>query len=250
MEVSRKFKGIWIPKEIWLDTDLPMMAKILWAELNSLHDNENGGCYASNEYLTNFLQITERRIQQLLKILKEKELIESIKSDGRIRKILLKNGGSFRVCPEKNFAPDPKKISPIPLEPYIQEEGIVENINNIRCNTKSQNSVSSSLDASRLVLFFISQIQKLDPKFKPTESQEKKWAQEIEKMHRVDDRSWKDIEEIIVYATTNDFWKGNVLSGKKLREKSTTFWTQLKKNPKDSRAYIGGKRLEEYDNLF
>ena len=42
---ARDFKGIWIPKEIWLSEQLSLMEKVLFVEIHSL-DNEDG-CYAS-----------------------------------------------------------------------------------------------------------------------------------------------------------------------------------------------------------
>ena len=44
MEQERAFKGIWIPKEIWLSQDLTMQEKIMLVEIDSL-DNESG-CFA------------------------------------------------------------------------------------------------------------------------------------------------------------------------------------------------------------
>ena len=52
--MDRDFKGIWIPKEIWLDERLNALDKIILAEINSL-DGEDG-CYASNQYLAEFCQ--------------------------------------------------------------------------------------------------------------------------------------------------------------------------------------------------
>ena len=50
MKENRDFKGVWIPKEIWLNTDLSIIEKVLLVEIDSL-DNSDRGCFASNEYL-------------------------------------------------------------------------------------------------------------------------------------------------------------------------------------------------------
>jgi len=65
-EMSRDFKGIWIPREIWLCKELSITEKSLWAEIHSLHDRSIGACYASNEYLSRFLQCTTRNVQYYL----------------------------------------------------------------------------------------------------------------------------------------------------------------------------------------
>jgi hypothetical protein len=84
-KLSRSFQGIWIPADIWLREDLLPLEKILLAEIQSLENPEKGGCFASNEYLSKFLGIKERRLQEMLSNLKEKKLIEVASFDGRQR---------------------------------------------------------------------------------------------------------------------------------------------------------------------
>ncbi len=59
---SRDFKGIWIPKEIWLSDQLSLMEKILFVEIHSL-DNERG-CFATNQYFADFFGLHPRRITE------------------------------------------------------------------------------------------------------------------------------------------------------------------------------------------
>lgn len=66
---SRDFKGVWIPKEIWLSDQLSLMEKVLFVEIHSL-DNEHG-CYASNRYFAEFFGISERQIRTYIASLKE-----------------------------------------------------------------------------------------------------------------------------------------------------------------------------------
>jgi hypothetical protein len=44
--MNRDFKGVWIPKDVWLDHNLTWMEKLLLVEIDSL-DAEKG-CFASN----------------------------------------------------------------------------------------------------------------------------------------------------------------------------------------------------------
>lgn len=85
--MNRDFKGIWIPREIWLAKDLSCIEKCLWAEIHSLFDRETGGCYASNEYLCEFFGIKERRLQEMMASLKSKGWIVQVSFDGRTRVI-------------------------------------------------------------------------------------------------------------------------------------------------------------------
>lgn len=82
--LSRKFLGIWIPREIWLRIDISPIEKILLAEIESL-GKDNSGCYASNEYLCRFMQVKERVLQRMLAHLKDLGLIKTSSFDGRTR---------------------------------------------------------------------------------------------------------------------------------------------------------------------
>ena len=56
MAIERDFKGIWIPKEIWLDSNLTWSEKMLLVEIDSLATLEKG-CIATNEYLSDFFNL-------------------------------------------------------------------------------------------------------------------------------------------------------------------------------------------------
>lgn len=45
-----------------------------------------------------------------------------------------------------------------------------------------------------------------------------RWAKDIEKMYRLDDRSWGDIEKAIDWAMNDSFWQKNIWSGANLRK--------------------------------
>src|SRR5262249_1678567 len=69
----RDFKGIWIPKEIWLSDQLSLTEKVLFVEIQSL-DNARG-CFASNAYFGEFFGLHPRRIAAHIASLKAKGLI-------------------------------------------------------------------------------------------------------------------------------------------------------------------------------
>lgn len=74
-ENNRKFKGVWIPAEYWLDENLTIMEVVLITEIDSL-DGENG-CFASNKHFADFLGVTSGRASQLITDLKEKGYIQA-----------------------------------------------------------------------------------------------------------------------------------------------------------------------------
>ncbi len=70
---SRDFKGVWIPREVWLSEQLSLMEKVLFVEIHSL-DNERG-CFASNHYFSEFFGIHPRRVAAHVSSLKSKGFI-------------------------------------------------------------------------------------------------------------------------------------------------------------------------------
>jgi hypothetical protein len=72
-KMQRDFKGVWIPRDIWLSEELSLMEKVLFVEIHSL-DNERG-CYASNRYFADFFGVSPRQIATYVGTLKEKGFI-------------------------------------------------------------------------------------------------------------------------------------------------------------------------------
>lgn len=62
--MNRDFKGVWIPKDIWLDDKLTWMEKLLLVEIDSLDAEQ--GCFASNDYFAKFFQLSKSRISDLI----------------------------------------------------------------------------------------------------------------------------------------------------------------------------------------
>ncbi len=94
----RDFKGVWIPKEIWLSLDLSLSEKCLFVEIHSL-DNEHG-CYASNKHFAMFLGISERQVSRLIKKLEDKGYIKSktsvvTKGDGQAFERVIRVKGKY-----------------------------------------------------------------------------------------------------------------------------------------------------------
>ncbi len=72
---ERQFKGIWIPKEIWLTSELSLQEKVILVEIESLEDEERG-CFASNNYFAKFFNLTPSRVSQIINLLVEKNYLE------------------------------------------------------------------------------------------------------------------------------------------------------------------------------
>lgn len=125
MEV-RDFKGVWIPKEIWLNKELSVVDRCLLAEINSL-DGENH-CFATNEYFAEFFNLSESTIKRSITQLKQLGLIETemqTTSTGSQRVIKVVYGG----CGQNE------------LTPVVKMNPIYNNTNNKNINTLSKDNV-------------------------------------------------------------------------------------------------------------
>ena len=110
LERNRDFKGVWIPKEIWLNENLTTLEKIILIEVDSL-DNEDH-CVAGNEYLAQFCQCSEWKVSDAIKKLQALGYIQIISFDGRHRRIrscLRKFQGQHLEIPEADLG-KPKAI--------------------------------------------------------------------------------------------------------------------------------------------
>jgi uncharacterized protein YdaU (DUF1376 family) len=57
------------------------------------------------------------------------------------------------------------------------------------------------------------------------------WAQQFDLMLRVDKRTENDIQAVIDYCQEDYFWKSNILSAKKLRERFDQLWMKMAADP-------------------
>lgn len=67
-----------------------------------------------------------------------------------------------------------------------------------------------------------------DSAYAPSEKHIATWATDIDKLNRLDKRSYDDIEQVIRWVKTDgNFWLSNIMSGAKLREKFTVLYVQM-----------------------
>lgn len=83
---DNNFKGFWINRDDFLDVDLSVMEKMMLSGIRQLN-NTSKGCYASNNYLADFFNITPSRCSQLISSLNKKGYLNvKIIMDGKITK--------------------------------------------------------------------------------------------------------------------------------------------------------------------
>ena len=82
--------------------------------------------------------------------------------------------------------------------------------------------------AKRLAHLLYDLHRQSDPHFTTSQKHIEQWAKDIEKLNRIDKRSYEDIEKVIRWAKTADnFWCPNIISGSKLREKYPRVFLQM-----------------------
>jgi hypothetical protein len=91
-----RFTGIFIPAEILEMSELAPMDMMLLSWIDSLYCPEHGGCFASNDYLGEKLNLKSKTISEIVSKLVKLELVEKVSFDGRVRII--------RACKEKWYS--------------------------------------------------------------------------------------------------------------------------------------------------
>jgi len=83
--MEREFKGVWIPKEVWLNNELSLVEKALLAEIDSF-SGDGKAFYKSNETIQEEYKISRPTISKALKKLEGMGFIK-VEFDGRKRKV-------------------------------------------------------------------------------------------------------------------------------------------------------------------
>lgn len=81
---QREVKGIWIPIEIWKNSNLSWNEKILFLEIDS-YTSADKDCFFSNEYIAKLLGVNETNANKILSSLITKGYVIKTRFDGRHR---------------------------------------------------------------------------------------------------------------------------------------------------------------------
>lgn len=113
--LPRDFKGIWIPKELWIDQRLSYLEKALMAEIDSLDCGEEH-CFAANDYFEKMFNAKTRTISQAITKLKRLGFIQQVGFDGRTRKLKsnLKTVYVIFYGSDSQKSASPTSINPLP----------------------------------------------------------------------------------------------------------------------------------------
>jgi hypothetical protein len=136
---NRDFKGVWIPKVIWLAPDLSIIEKCLLVEIDSLDNDPAKGCFASNAFLGKFIGVSEGRCANIISSLKKRGFIYQVFFDGRNRGLRLYRG--FKD--EHSFHESVNSDCSNSLERTSRKREHSNTVSNSSKNTKSKGEPSS-----------------------------------------------------------------------------------------------------------
>ena len=187
--MNRDFKGVWIPKEIWLNKDLTLLEKIIYIEIDSL-DNEDH-CIASNKYFAEFCDCSESKVSKAITKLQDLNMLEIIAFDGRHRKMRVVKSATQH---SKKCYPAEQKMLPNNID--------TDNTNKL---VLSDNKKENKKDTIQEVVNWYHNICVSLPKVRSITDKRKKAIQSIlNKGYTID-----DLEEAFRLAEQSDFMKGD-----------------------------------------
>lgn len=259
MEQERDFKGVWIPKAVWLDRRLSALDKMILTEIDSLASEERG-CFASNAYIADFCQCSEAKVTKSISLLIKLGYLYVASFNGRQREL--------KSCLSKNiYEAESENVSGCSVKNTKQGskfyEAESENVRESKLDNKQDNNIfnnnsqkenkqkkkssfdddatppdvssasgtdvrpkkeekvfDADSDAYKAAAYLARQREKNYPNVKPpTEKDKQHWAADFDKCNRIDGYDWWDISDVLHFSQQSPFWRKNILSGKKFREK-------------------------------
>lgn len=123
--MNLKFTGIWIPQEIFQTDSLTLTEKVCFALIDALDGDD--GCWASNAYLQNCLNIEKRQMQNILSKLIELKLV--VREYTPVGRRILRTVHSNALRDAIHCTPPMQSIAPPqcnPLHPYNKGDNKVD----------------------------------------------------------------------------------------------------------------------------
>jgi len=104
-----------------------------------------------------------------------------------------------------------------------------KNDNKVKNDKKKVEKINFTSKDMKMVDLLIGLIQQNNPEWKMRGNKDN-WAEHINKIHRIDERTYEQIEFMIKWVQQDSFWSQNILSTSKLREKFNDLIPRIKKS--------------------
>jgi DNA-binding MarR family transcriptional regulator len=119
--MNLKFTGLWMPKEVFETNSLTLTEKVCFSLIDALDGDD--GCWASNAYLQNCLNVEKRQMQNILAKLIEQGLV--VRQYTPVGRRVLHTVHSVALRDAIHCTPPMQPIAPPPcnpLHPYSKED--------------------------------------------------------------------------------------------------------------------------------
>lgn len=210
-----------VANEVLNDPKLSAKAKGLYAYLYSKPD---GWDFAIDRISNDFNDGRKSINNGLHELETNGYLYRERQKTGRVVYLLKSQMSQMDMGVQKPNAP----FGQVPKRPSA-ETGTVSNKEGEKIKSSSNKELSPSFspDDMRMTELLISLIIRNNPDWNLRGTKET-WAKEVERLHRIDGRTYEQIEYMIRWTQSDSFWSQNILSTSKLREKFNDLIPKLK----------------------
>jgi len=179
---------------------VPSSEKLVLLCLADCHNADTGQCNPSVNYICKKTSLDRKTILKSLKLLNDKDWLSRTKVEGSSNQYYLSIGGSpLTVLGEGEYSS--KAVPNLGHKPKTKPK-------------KNLHYENGDLETAEAIYNLI---LTLNPKHKKPAMES--WANEVRLMREKDSYSHSEILSLFRFANSDDFWKSNILSPKKLRDK-------------------------------
>lgn len=256
VKIHRSIQDHWIwenPVKLKWWLDLIMMANhqenkiLINGELVTI---EAGERHTSEDKLSARWGVSRNTVRKFLALLEKDGMISLKKSrqSGTTYKVL-----NYNVY--QGFSEEKKHQTEQRTEQ--QKDNAVNNELHINKNEKNEKNIKDTSPKSKkriydvdsihyqLAEYLFEEMKKNNPEARKPDFH--KWANDIRLMMEIDNRKEEQVRNMITWSQSNDFWKGNILSAKKLRDKYDQMKVQANQPYKKNNAAAPKNDSVKYD---
>jgi hypothetical protein len=113
--------------------------------------------------------------------------------------------------PESN---NPPTVNPTSVEPSTEIQPLIEELS--KNERKEERDTRTYGDENHQACNLLADLIEANGSKRPAVTD--KWLSDMERLNRIDERSWEQITRAIEWCQADDFWRGNIMSPAKLRK--------------------------------
>ncbi len=246
------------PKKIMRDPTISIELKGFYAYISSYTGNGKTA-WPGTKRIMQELGIGKELLFKLIKEAQEKGLIKVEKvrnnkgqfTNNQYSLVIEPTKAQLKPCPDSPDTATPDTAPPYPARPDTNS-----NIDLIVTFTNSNSNYSSSQKPNTTEYKLAELLKQKILDNHPTAKVPRdltKWAAEIERAIRIDKRDPAKLAKVISWGQSDPFWRANILSAKKLREKYDTLYLQMERGENNRKPGSNSgsyqREVDEFANL-